>query len=508
MSTKINARSPFYLNLTEPVQPSELFTCGIAGATGFVVSSGGIITLPTLSKGTIVGQSVDNFAAIGPTGTPTPRTLTLTIQIPAEYSNNLVGTIPCDVTFTQPKQAAVDTPAENDNCPTTNGTISAQTLANSTGTATVAVNGKFNPGADSAISGYRVINNHPSFINASISGNNLILSALSTCGTKKIYVEAFQAADSCTAVQDVTITINNCTTYSCTTAGLSGGSISQDGQIIQKPTGLGQVGNIYAALTGGSPISSSNRLSVNTGTADRNVTVYCDVTIPNGFVNSGVLPNRCPVPIVQNGTGLKAAACPGESVTNAETLVFSGWRVLANGTTIKGNVRLSSSNLAITNFTTNFPANTGSSTIPKNVVITFTVPSDYSNAGAKSCTLTISQEAPANPCGLFEAHLSQGVAVIGALCQGNYGPDIIVASTINLSNGIGSSLNGTIMCRGGGKFIGGGLYYAITESPQNPMAGPGMTFKIVKINNNGTVEDVHIRTCQTLGDGNEGDIAL
>ena len=505
MSIKINARSPFYLNLIEPVEPSELFTCSIAGATGFVVSSGGIITLPTLSKGTIVGQSVDNFAAIGPTGTPTLRTLTLTIQIPAEYSNNLVGTIPCNVTFTQPKQAAVDTPSSNDNCPTTNGSISAQTLANSTGTATVAVNGKFNPGTDSAISGYRVINNHPSFINASISGNNLILSALSTCGTKKIYVEAFQAADSCTAVQDVSITINNCTTYSCTTAGLSGGSISQNGQTIVKPTGLGIVGNIYAASAGGSAITT---VAANTGTADQNITLYFDVTIPNGFVNSGVLSSRCPVSIVQNGTGLKAAACPGESVTNAETLVFSGWRVLANGTTLKGNVRLSSTDLAITNFTTNFPANTGSSTIPKNVVITFTVPSGYSNAGAKSCTLTIAQEAPANPCGSFEAHLSGGVSSIGALCDGNYGPAVIATSTINLQNGIGSSLNGTIMCRGGGKFPGGGLFYAVTAATQNPMAGPGMTFKVVKINNNGTVTEVHNRTCQTLGNGLEGDIQL
>lgn len=504
MSIKINARSPFYLNLTEPVQPSELFTCVIAGATGFVVSSSGIITLPTLSKGTIVGQSVDSFAAIGPTGTPTLRTLTLIIQIPANYSNTLVGTIPCDVTFMQPKQAPVNNPIENDNCPTASVSISAQTLTNSTGTATIALSNKFTDG-DSPISGYRVINNHPSFINASISGSNLNLSALSTCGTQSIFVEAFQDADSCTASQEVPITINNCTTFSCTTAGLSGGSISQDGQTIVKPNGLGIPGLIYAALTGGSAITT---IAANTGTADQNVTLYFDVTIPNGFGNSGVLPDRCPVSIVQNGTGLKAAACPGESVTNAETLVFSGWRVLANGTTIKGNVRLSSADLAITNFTTNFSANTGSSTIPKNVVITFTVPSNYSNAGSKSCTLTIAQEAPANPCGSFEAYLSSGVSSIGSFCDGNFGPAINATSTINLSNGIGSSLNGTIICRGGGKFPGGDLFYAITASPQNPMAGPGLTFKVVKINNNGTVTEVHSKTCQTSGTGPEGDVQL
>jgi hypothetical protein len=504
MSIKINARSPFYLNLTEPVQPAELFTCGIAGATGFVVSSSGVITLPTLSNGTIVGQSDDSFTAIGPSGTPTLRTLTLTIQIPARYSNYLVGTIPCDVTFTQPKQAPVDTPGENDNCPTTLGTITPQTLANSTGTATIAVNGKFARGTATPISGYRVINNHPSFINASISGNNLVLSALSTCGTKSIFVEAYQAADSCTAVQEVSITINNCTTYSCTTAGLSGGSISQDGLTIVEPTGLGEVGDAYEALTGGSAITS---VAANTGTADQNVTLYFDVTIPNGFGNSGVLGNRCPVSIVQNGTGLKAAACPGESVTNPETLVFSGWRVLANGTTFKGNVSLLGANLTINSFTTNFAANTGSSTIPKNVLITFTVPSNYSNAGSKSCTLSLNQEAPENPCGSFTAHLTQGVSSIGAFCDEFFGPETIATSTINIQNGIGSSLNSTIICRAGSKFLGHNLFYGITAAPQNPIAGPGMTFKVVRING-GTVTEVHTKTCQTTGDGNQGDIQL
>ena len=30
MSTKINVRSPFYLNLTEPTAPTPLFTCDVA----------------------------------------------------------------------------------------------------------------------------------------------------------------------------------------------------------------------------------------------------------------------------------------------------------------------------------------------------------------------------------------------------------------------------------------------------------------------------------------------
>jgi len=496
MSTKINTRSPFYLNLTEPVQTAEEFICQTAGASGFQVASNGTITLPELTYGDIVGQSHDSFPAIASNGTATLRTLTLTIQIPSNYTNTSVGTIQCDVSFTQ-QPAAASTP----NCPTLVGTIANQTLPKITGTATIAVDTKFASGSGAAISGYRVINNHTSFINASISGNNLVLSALSTCGTKTIFVEAYQDADSCTAVQPVEITINNCSTFSCTTAGLSGGSISQDGQTIVKPNGLGQVGSIYAASTGGSPITS---VSANTGSTDQNVTLYFDVTIPNGFTNSGVLPSRCPVSIVQNGTGQKAAACPGESLTNPETVIFSGWRVLSNGTTFKGNVTLGSSALTINSFTTNFAENTGSSTIPRSVVVDFTVPSGYSNSGLKSCTLTIAQEAPANPCGSFTAHITGGLGSKGAFCDSPSAATNIVTTTIDLQNGIGSSLLGTIVCQGGGKFRGFDLYYGIQAYAQNPLAGPGLTFTIIKINNNGRVDEVIEKTCQTSDDGTLG----
>ena len=154
MSTKLNARSPFYLSLTEPTQATE---------------------------------SDDSFAPIASDGSPATRNLTLTIQIPSGFTNTDVGTIPCVVSFSQ-QPAAAD---PSSFCPGTTGTIANQSLANTTGTATVAVNTKFTAGSGAAIAGFRVINNHTSFVTASISGNNLLLSALSTCGTKTIQVEAF-----------------------------------------------------------------------------------------------------------------------------------------------------------------------------------------------------------------------------------------------------------------------------------------------------------------------------
>ena len=51
MSTKINVRSPFYLNLTAPTVPVPEFTCSTAfpnglDNSGFAVDNQGIITSP------------------------------------------------------------------------------------------------------------------------------------------------------------------------------------------------------------------------------------------------------------------------------------------------------------------------------------------------------------------------------------------------------------------------------------------------------------------------------
>ena len=67
-------------------------------------------------------------------------------------------------------------------------------------------------------------------------------------------------------------------------------------------------------------------------------------------------------------------------------------------------------------------------------------------------------------------------------------------STIN-------ALDGTLVCRGGGTMRGGDLFYAIVEgSPQDPVSGPGLQFKIIQINNSGFVTGVFERTCAGAGD--------
>ena len=100
MSTKINARSPFYLNYSEPTVPTPTFSCGVAGATSaldgsankFDVDQQGVITLPLLTYGQIesISSSDSGFAddKNATVGTPTTRTLTLKISLDASEAEN------------------------------------------------------------------------------------------------------------------------------------------------------------------------------------------------------------------------------------------------------------------------------------------------------------------------------------------------------------------------------------------------------------------------------------
>ena len=86
MSTKINVRSPFYINITEPTEPTIELTTALINAQGFAVDEYGNITLPVLDFGTITSYtssagdfSNGKFAAVG---TDTSRTVVFTILVP------------------------------------------------------------------------------------------------------------------------------------------------------------------------------------------------------------------------------------------------------------------------------------------------------------------------------------------------------------------------------------------------------------------------------------------
>ncbi len=46
--SKINARSPYYLEYVTPTKPSPEFTCAIANLSDYDIDTNGTVTLPTL----------------------------------------------------------------------------------------------------------------------------------------------------------------------------------------------------------------------------------------------------------------------------------------------------------------------------------------------------------------------------------------------------------------------------------------------------------------------------
>lgn len=495
MSTKINVRSPYFLNLTAPTEALGTFICSEANSTraanpyGFAVASDGTITLPSLQRGTIIGQSVEKFAALSSGDADVDRTLTLTIQIPSGYANT--GTISCDVTATQ------TAPSSGGECPSTSGSISDITLTQTTGTTSFSVASKFSAGSES-ISSYTLINNHTQYVDASINNSTVTINALGTCGTYQLHVQANISSKNCPATQSFNVIINGCGTFDCTTANLQGGSISQDGLTITKPNALGTVGDIYAAATGGSPITS---VSANGNSDPQPVTLYFEITIPSGFDNSGVLGTRCSAVLTQAGTGLSTVVCPDNTTeTNPAYLQYSGWRITQNGTVVVGSVTVDGQACTVTDYTTAFAANQGTSTIPRSLSITATTPSSgfSNNSTSITCTITIQQEFDLSVIGTNEFYISNGKSTTGEFCDSFSAANILVRGFVA---SVGTSMVGTVITEGGSPKSGGGNYYAIATSPQNPIAGAGLTFDLIKINNAGVVEEVIQRTC--VGAGNE-----
>ena len=80
---------------TQPLTPT--FTCSDVTLTGFAVSQAGVVTLPSLSTGTIASSSPSSFAIVD---TNTTRTLSVVINVPAGYFNT-GSTVTCTTTATQ-----------------------------------------------------------------------------------------------------------------------------------------------------------------------------------------------------------------------------------------------------------------------------------------------------------------------------------------------------------------------------------------------------------------------
>ncbi len=489
MSTKINVRSPFYLNLTEPTVPEPEFTCDVANIQSLTIDQQGQISTPDLAYGTLdtITSSDSDFSnnKFATESSATNRDLVLRILIPAGYSNVGDGYIDCPKTITQPAYIPTqpnpsDPPVSCSGGPTANSSISAKTLDEGGDFETVNLASFFNAGSV-AIAGYNIYNPKPSLVNATVSGNTLTVSSNNVGGSTNVQVSAFDdASNSCTATQTVTVTVNvaGSPAFSCTYAAFSGGSISQAGAIV-KPNSVATVGNIKSS-SGGSAITS---YSANNTGSNRTVTLYFDLTAPAGFSNVGSTV-ECSANFIQSSSSTSTFDCA--------TAALFGQQVSSKGQISIG----SATKGTIASFT---PLSFAAVDTPttRTVTFTITIPAGFTNSGTINCTASVTQPATTPACGSNSFKISGPKSSPSDFCGGLFSVTKSITST---KSGVTTNLGG-IVCSSNAPYQGGNFYYAV--STNTTTVGPGTgAFYIWQIDDNGVVQNVAIRTCPTDGAGN------
>jgi len=480
MSTKINVRSPFYINITEPDVPQPTFTCGIANILNLSIDQQGQISTPTLAYGQIDSiTSTDSdfsngkFATVS---TATDRNITVRVLIPEDFSNASDVYIDCDNLVTQP---ALVTSGPSPSCtggPTTSGSIPAQTLDVDGDSDTIDLTSYFTQGSE-AIAGYTIYN--PSaVVNASVSGDTLTLSSNAIGGTTTVHVSAFDnASNSCTATQSISVTVNAPDQdFECINNGinaLAGGSIAQDGTITDPNTTAASI-NYKSETEGGSAITSYP--ANNTG-SDRSVTLWFNLTAPAGYGNAGST-------IDCEATFTQPAALP---TFDCEAANLNGQQISTKGIINPGSASLGS----ISDWTPKTFQEVTTDT-PQTVTFYVTPPATgYSNSGGSDipCVKTITQPASTPTCGTNNFFISAGSLVPGTFCTAVYQVSSAISSTGNLY-GLGS-----VVCKKGTPFDGQDLYYAVAVSNVN--VGPNYgNFIIWQIDSNGIILDVRESNCK------------
>jgi hypothetical protein len=488
MSTKINVRSPFYLNLTEPVQPTPSYDCNVAQLQGFVVDNQGIITQPTASYGTVFsftstdsGFANQKYATVS---TAVTRTLAVTLRIPAGFTNTSDVYFVCSITATQPIASSCTTTV------TTSGTIADQTLNSGGATVSIDLSGKF-----TGESTYAVTNTTPVLITTAISGSTLTLSSNNIGGTGKVYALGRDAnyPTTCEAVQPIAFTINvvGSPAFSCNANPLTGGAISQAGAITNPQTD-GTIEKI-SLTSDGSAITS---VSANTGTNAQDVTLYFKILVPAGYSNAGAS-LHCPKLFSQPGTTAPTLTC-GIVGLHSQSISTNG--SINIGKALVGTVK---------SFTTPpWLGTTVDTDTSRDVEFQILIPSGYSGANGSAtvdCTKTgIIQPAAIPICGGNNYFLSAGVLEQNNFCDNTRAVKTAVTST---SSGI-TTLLGSQICRNGSPFPGKDRYYAVNTSSVSSGAGIGVgSFYNIQISDVGIVVDLAITNCDISG-GNGSTIIL
>lgn len=508
MSTKINARSPFYIEATAPTPVLGAFTCTTANLTNFSVASDGTITEPNILKGTIIDRDATSFPALSIGDSSVSRTVNYTIRIPDGYSNTADATISCPQTFTQVAPAASCDSSTNTNMATFTGTIADITNLNETAQ-TVSLGSFFTQQGGATFKKYVVnrvgspaIEFSPTTL-TSVS-ETLSFTTASTGVSATFTVTAHNNADSCTTSSNAfTVTAAATGSLVCGDLNITGGSITQAG-VITRPS-YESIASIYKVYVGATDYTTTD-YPANTNATARTVTLKLYFRVPSGYDNATPSGSTdlndyllCTKDVQQEGTTPSALAC------GDEIIAYSGFRISKQGTIVLDDAQVTVNGVVTT--IVSATTDTGAAKFDevanptaRTIKVTFDIPSGYLNSGTLTCDVSEEQPASDNPCLVLgsEYYISnQYFSTRFGFCD-NSG----VYSITHAVNG--TVAVGEAVCDGGVPFNGGNNYYAQNENPSSSGAGNiGTTFKVIRIDNEGLISEIHTVQCESDADFDE-----
>ena len=493
MSTKINARSPFFLETTAPAAIAKVFDCTTANLLNFSVSSSGAITEPSIREGNIIDRTVTSFAA-NTSGSAIARSVTYTIQIPSDYSNASDGTLTCAVSTNQLSQTPAQNPDDNDNCPRSTGTIPAITGLTSSGTS-VNLSSYFTAGTDATISRYEILAIGSAAISTSISGSTVTFSTGSTCVSGSFTARAFNSVDLCVAdslpfsVSSACLKTLTCTTTDATNdaVNLIGGEISAAGVITRPSYSIASLSHIEDS--GNNTITS---VPANNTGSPKNVTLTFVFTVTAGYTNAGA-ELECDKLFVQQPTSAPLVNLECSDV------YFDGFSITSQGNLISGTVSyLGTETSEPTNVTTedgSFKYDVVASPTTRTLSISFRILNtkwlNYNTI--KTCPLPLNQPPSENACDFATGNYAisnQSFTAKNAFCDS--GSTYSILRQVNGTIGVGNTV-----CYLGTPFSGSNKWFAYNSAQsQNGAGNIGSSFGVMQIDSSGTILSISTVNCQ------------
>ena len=509
MSTKVNARSPIYLNYAEPSVPQPALNCDTALGASFCmeISERGIVTIDAPDFGFIVSYtSTDSGFSCGKYAdvtSPTTRTVSLKIAIPTGFLNSADNFLTCAVTATQPAFVAGSTCTSRI---VPNGSMTAVSIAKGgASSAAQSTAGKFTLNGDT-ITGFTFFESDSSLFTVSStidSGTdiNIIVTSNTTCGSGCLYVvPTVSDSSSCQAFQTITVNITGCGAFACSDAPLSGGVIDPDGTISTKPisSAFSATTNNISSDASGSPIITS--YSANTTGSARDVTLYYKLTIPSNFTSAGG-DKWCPHTITQQSSGNLPAFTYADANHYDYGIDDSG--NIITGAVMLGNIE-SYDPVGVDGM--RFAAVTQATTRQVDFVIKS--PNDsskYSNPNTNINPYRVSMVQPPNlsPCASathtwyisqgFQKGEVNGYLTVFGICSAPYSVSTEVKTSVAFANVV----PGTVICDNNSNFKNGQYFaYVIAEQPTviTGASGSGQ-FYVITIGSNGVISQISPFTC-------------